>query len=65
MWVARDKNGTLTLFERKPTRLKDGWQSDGRFFIIGGFPLLEVPAFVELIEWKDAPVQVKFEIKKK
>ena len=65
MWIVKDKDGTKLLFEKKPVRFKDGWKSDGRFFIIGSFPLIEVPAFIDLMEWKDAPIQVKFEIKKK
>jgi hypothetical protein len=32
---------------------------------LGEFPLTDLPAFIQQQQWKDAPIQVKFEIKKK
>ena len=65
MWIARDKDGTLLLFEKKPGRAKDRWEWQERFFIIGTFPLVDVPSFVNQLEWKDAPLQIKLSMTKK
>lgn len=65
MWLATDKDGTRWAFKKKPERGKAEWKSDGESAIIGIFPLDEVPSFVEQQQWKDAPLQVKFEMKKK
>jgi hypothetical protein len=53
------------LFQNKPTRAKDGWSGGGLSFVVGDFPLEHVPSFAEQQQWKDAPLQVKFEMKKK
>ena len=33
--------------------------------MLGKFPFNNTPSFVNQIEWKDTPLQVKFEFKKK
>ena len=65
MWLVKNKDGVLLLYENKPTRAKDGWSGGGKSFVIGEFPVENPPSFVTLQEWKDAPLQVKFELKKK
>lgn len=65
MWLARNKDGVLLLFQNKPTRTKEGWAGGGLSFVAGDFPVEHVPSYAELLEWKDAPLQVKYEMKKK
>lgn len=68
MWVARDKDGSLYIGDHKPIRGNKGmwlWNQDKNSILMEGFPFDEVPNFVKELEWKDAPIQVKFEIKKK
>jgi hypothetical protein len=66
MWITTDPSGVKTLWKSKPNRIKNGWIGDGDFMIISeGFPFDDFPSFVQLQEWKDAPIQVKFEIKKR
>jgi hypothetical protein len=33
--------------------------------LMEGFPFEDLPNFIKELEWKDAAIQVKFEIKKK
>lgn len=65
MWLVRNPSGVLILYQNKPTRAKDGWFDGGLHFVIGDFPIEHVPSFAEQLQWKDAPLQIKFEIKKK
>ena len=65
MWLVRNIDNTLILYQNKPVRTKKDWEEGGKYFIIGEFPLENVPAFMEQQQWKDAPLQIKFEIKKK
>lgn len=65
MWLVRNTFGELILYQNKPTRTRSGWAGGGLYFVIGDFPFEHVPSFAEQLQWKDAPMQVKFEIKKK
>lgn len=65
MWVVTAKDETKWLFDSKPERGKFGWLNGGASVELGKFPLNELPSFVQQQQWKDAPIQVKFEIKKK
>ena len=67
MWVATNKDGSKWLYERKPERGTKTWFAEGMAAQISGaaFPFNELPSFIQQQEWKDAPIQVKFEIKKK
>lgn len=67
MWVATDQNGDKWLFEKKPERTGKEWNSDdGDAKSLDEFPYKDnLPSFVQQQEWKDAPIQVKFELKKK
>lgn len=66
MWVTTNPSNEKILWESKPDRIKTGWANGGTFLRIGKtFPFLDLPSFVQQQQWKDAPIQVKFEIKKK
>ena len=65
MWLVRNIDNTLILYQNKPVRTKKGWEEGGKYFIIGEFPFENIPAFIEQQQWKDTPLQIKFEIKKK
>lgn len=63
MWIARDKDGTLTLYEYMPVRGDDHWYnlfnsgSDGQTFI------LDSSLFPEF-DWENEPLEVYLEIYK-
>lgn len=65
MWIVSDKDDTKWLCETKPTREKNSWSDKGKCIMLGEFPFNNTPSFVNQIEWKDTPIQVKFELKKK
>ena len=65
MWIVSDKDDTKWLCETKPTREKNSWSDKGKCIMLGEFPFNNTPSFVNQIEWKDTPLQVKFELKKK
>ena len=67
MWVATNKDGSKWLYEKKPERDNKEWYAEGMSTLLSGaaFPFNNLPSFVEQQQWKDAPIQVKFEIKKK
>lgn len=67
MWVTTDTYGDKLIWEKKPERAKNGkeWINGGAVGRLGEFPLTDIPSFIQAQEWKDAPIQVKFEIKKK
>lgn len=65
MWIVTDKDNTQWLCETKPTREKQSWSDKGRSIRLGEFPFDNLPSFVTNLEWKDTPLQVKFELKKK
>lgn len=67
MWISTDQNGLMFIWEKKPERAKNGkeWINGGERMPLGSFPFDDVPSFVQNQQWKDAPIQVKFEIKKK
>lgn len=46
MWIARDKDGLIHLYEKKPIKTVYGWHSNG--WIISG-PSYDFPE----IKWKD------------
>jgi len=53
-WIARDLDGTLVLFEKKPFRHGNYWSVDeGHLMDIQGFPQ---------IKWDDEPVRVQVTI---
>ena len=51
----------------KPNQLvrKIVGQIKEKCIMLGKFPFNNTPSFVNQIEWKDTPLQVKFEFKKK
>lgn len=67
MWVVTNKDGSKWLYEKKPERDNKEWYAEGMATLLSGaaFPFNNLPSFVEQQQWKDAPIQVKFEIKKK
>lgn len=67
MWIVTNKDGSKWLYEKKPERNNKEWYSEGMAALLSGavFPFNDLPAFIEQQQWKDAPIQVKFEIKKK
>lgn len=65
MWIATDQDGEKRLFENKPTRNGKVWTNVGESCNLDKFPFIDIPAFVQQQQWKDAPIQIKFEIKKK
>jgi hypothetical protein len=65
MWLVRNIDGVLLLYQNKPTRAKDGWSGGGLCFVVGDFPLEHVPSYAEQLKWKDAPLQVKLSMVKK
>lgn len=66
MFVATDQNGDKWLFEKKPERNGKQWDSDEGYASLDEFPFKDnIPSFIQQQEWKDTPIQVKFEIKKK
>ena len=56
MWLVRNIDDTLILYQNKPVRTKKGWEEGGKYFIIGEFPFENVPAFMEQQQWKDTPL---------
>jgi len=67
MWVTTDTYGDKLIWEKKPERAKNGkaWITGGAVARLGEFPLTDIPSCIQAQEWKDVPIQVKFEIKKK
>ena len=67
MWIATDKSRDQWIFENKPERNGDVWISDkGNTCGLHTFPFRDnLPAFIQQQKWKDSPIQVKLEIKKK
>jgi hypothetical protein len=65
MWLVRNIDGVLLLYQNKPTRARDGWSGGGLCFVVGDFPLEHVPSYAEQQQRKDAPLQVKLEMKKR
>jgi hypothetical protein len=69
MWIVTDKTtNNKWLSKNKPVRQERRgiWDfPDGEFQILDKFPFEELPAFIKDQQWKDAPIQIKFEIKKK
>lgn len=59
MWIAKDKNGTIKLFESKPHRLGDWWLTAKPK---NKWMQLDVPVSIQ-IEWEDDPVEVELVIK--
>lgn len=69
MWVARDYDGSLYIGKDKPirgTRKMWLWKDQpSQSILMEGFPFEDLPNFIKELEWKDAPIQVKFKIEKK
>lgn len=69
MWVVTDKTTNHKwLSEKKPIRdeRRGIWDFlNGNHQLLDKFPFEELPTFIKEQQWKDAPIQVKFEIKKK
>ena len=57
-WVARDKNGSLNLYEVEPIRVDDHWWDVDYVSVY-----LDADAFPELT-WKDEPIEVELLIRK-
>lgn len=62
-WIARDKDGTLWLFDEKPVRSTATWEL-GDCEEIPYFTYLPNDKFPE-ITWNDEPKEVEIEIKVK
>lgn len=54
-WVARDKDGLISLYEEEPWRSEERWRTDG-----GVIPLVNYS--FPSITWKSGPEKVKIEI---
>lgn len=55
MWVARNKDGTLMFFSKKPNRAGDQWIVDDNVY---GFSCkLDSSLFLDLI-WENEPIEV-------
>ena len=66
MWIATDKCGDKWIFENKPERDCTMWTGKGHTCGLDIFPFKDnIPSFVQQQQWKDAPIQIKLEIKKK
>lgn len=66
MWITTDKDGDKFIFDKKPERLENVWDSDCDSLSLDQFPFKDnLPSFIQQQQWKDAPIQIKFEIKKK
>ena len=55
MWVARDKDGTLKCFSKRPNRLGVSWCVDDN--VCGYSMLIDSNLFHDL-KWKDEPLEV-------
>ena len=59
MWIARDKNGSIWLYESKPTKFENHWAVDDNRPCI----ILNKNLFPE-VKWKDKePKEVELKIK--
>jgi len=58
MWLAKDLNGTLTVFENKPERSTEMW-------IVESGPYFGIPKYaVDInIKFDDEPVEIEIKIK--
>lgn len=68
LFIARDKDGSLYCGDHKPIRGNKGmwlWNQDKQSILMEGFPFNEIPSFIDRLEWKDSPIQIGFDIKKK
>lgn len=62
MWIAKDKDGSLWLFENKPVRKKYDWNdSNSDFMEISDTTGLLLPE----LKWEDEPIEVELTIKKR
>lgn len=56
IWLARDEDGTLTLFPKKPIRVVSGWwdidpEAETNFIYID-------PTYFPNLKWEDEPIEV-------
>lgn len=57
MWIARDKDGTLFLYDNKPKKLRDYWDSQR------GYAAIELPSSMFInIDFENSPKEVKLEL---
>ena len=58
-WVARDRNGEISVYEDYPER-----DSNGQFWLASGYMSIDEKSFPDL-KWEDEPMEVEVTIKKK
>lgn len=59
MWVAKEKNGKLWLFNRKPNRCMGEWLLSDDDLITGGFRIpLENFDYPYEVSWNNNPIEV-------
>ena len=59
LWIARDKSGTLWLYDEKPIKFKDCWRSEGDYMM-----RLDWSLFPD-VKWADEePTEIEIIIKK-
>lgn len=57
LWIARDKNGSLFLYNKKPTKLTDMFISGGHGF----HTIIDSELFPE-VTWENSPQQVELKL---
>jgi len=69
MWIARDKDGQLTLFTNKPHRCTDvGWDNESWDVVsMDEFTdtMILNPNLFPNLTWEDEPIEVELALKKK
>jgi hypothetical protein len=69
MWIARDKDGQLTLFTNKPHRCTDvGWDNESWDVVsMDEFTDMMIlnPTLFPNLTWKNEPIEVELTLKKK
>ena len=69
MWIARDKDGQLTLFTNKPHRCTDvGWDNESWDVVsMDEFTdtMILNPNLFPNLTWEDEPIEVELTLKKK
>ena len=64
MWVARDSDGELALFEKKPHRCNHPrWEVESWYSLSGNFIDLD-PKLFPYLTWNDEPIEVELLRKK-
>ena len=69
MWIARDKDGQLTLFTNKPHRCTDvGWNNESWDVVsMDEFTDMMIlnPTLFQNLTWENEPIEVELTLKKK